>query len=114
MNDERTALDDIRKCLEKYFQEAKEECVVYEFENPNVFLHEYSSKYDLIFLDIQMAGKDGPAGIFATLIGGSKGMAYPIEVVIASTWNVELAKNSALLSVMMLCWLTSKFGMLQL
>lgn len=37
--------------------------------------------------------KDGPAGISATLIGGSKGMAYPTEVVIASTWNVELAEE---------------------
>ena len=37
--------------------------------------------------------KDGPAGISATLIGGSKGMAYPTEVVIASTWNKDLAKK---------------------
>ncbi len=37
--------------------------------------------------------KDGPAGISATLIGGSKGMAYPTEVVIASTWNVDLAEE---------------------
>lgn len=37
--------------------------------------------------------KDGPAGISATLIGGTKGMAYPTEVVIASTWNVEIAKE---------------------
>lgn len=37
--------------------------------------------------------KDGPAGISSTLIGGSKGMAYPTEVVVASTWNVELAEE---------------------
>lgn len=37
--------------------------------------------------------KDGPAGISATLIGGSKGMAYPTEVVIASTWNEKLAEE---------------------
>jgi beta-glucosidase len=37
--------------------------------------------------------KDGPAGISSTLIGGSKGMAYPTEVVIASTYNVDLAKE---------------------
>ena len=35
--------------------------------------------------------KDGPAGISATLVGGTQGMAYPTEVVIASTWNTELA-----------------------
>ena len=37
--------------------------------------------------------KDGPAGISATLIGGTQGMAYPTEVVVASTWNVELAEE---------------------
>lgn len=37
--------------------------------------------------------KDGPAGISATLIGGTKGMAYPTEVVIASTFNVDIAKE---------------------
>ncbi len=35
--------------------------------------------------------KDGPAGISATLVGGTQGMAYPTEVVIASTWNTQLA-----------------------
>lgn len=35
--------------------------------------------------------KDGPAGISATLIGGTQGMAYPTEVVIGSTWNTDLA-----------------------
>ncbi len=37
--------------------------------------------------------KDGPAGISATLIGGSQGMAYPVEVVMASTWNTDLAEE---------------------
>ncbi len=59
LDDERSALDDTLKCLEKYFQEIKEECAVYEFEDPQAFLHQYSPKYDLIFLDIQMAEKDG-------------------------------------------------------
>ncbi len=35
--------------------------------------------------------KDGPAGITSTLMGGASGLAYPPEVVIASTWNVQLA-----------------------
>ena len=37
--------------------------------------------------------KDGPAGISATLVGGARGMAYPTEVVIASTFNTELAEK---------------------
>jgi len=40
------------------------------------------------------ADQDGPAGISDTLIGTSLGlMGYPIEVVLASTWNVELAEE---------------------
>ncbi len=35
--------------------------------------------------------QDGPAGISSTLVGGgTKCMAYPAEVVMASTWNVDL------------------------
>ena len=39
-----------------------------------------------------VALKDGPAGISATLMGGNIScMSYPVEVVLASTWNTELA-----------------------
>lgn len=37
--------------------------------------------------------KDGPAGISGTLVGGESGTAYPPEVVLASTWNLELAEE---------------------
>ncbi len=37
--------------------------------------------------------KDGPAGISASLVGGAGAFGYPIEVVIASTWNEELAEE---------------------
>ena len=36
--------------------------------------------------------KDGPAGISSTLVGGESGMGYPGEVVIAATWNADLAE----------------------
>ncbi|MCM3478117.1 glycoside hydrolase family 3 protein [Caldibacillus thermoamylovorans] len=37
---------------------------------------------------------DGPAGISNTLVGGDKeGMAYPAQVIMASTWNVELVED---------------------
>lgn len=35
--------------------------------------------------------KDGTAGISSALVGGDSGTSYPSEVVIASTWNQELA-----------------------
>lgn len=35
--------------------------------------------------------KDGPAGFSATLTGGDSGMAYPPAMVLASSWNDELA-----------------------
>ncbi|MCM8710752.1 glycoside hydrolase family 3 C-terminal domain-containing protein [Clostridium sp. SYSU_GA19001] len=38
--------------------------------------------------------KDGPAGISTTLVGGGEsGMAFPAEVTLASTWNIELANK---------------------
>ena len=37
--------------------------------------------------------KDGPAGISSTLVGGENGTSYPPEIVLASTWNDELAKE---------------------
>ncbi|MFT4157164.1 MAG: glycoside hydrolase family 3 N-terminal domain-containing protein [Microbacterium sp.] len=37
--------------------------------------------------------KDGPAGFSATLTGGENGMAYPPAIVLASSWNDELAER---------------------
>lgn len=37
--------------------------------------------------------KDGPAGISSTLVGGESGMGYPGEIVIAATWNSDLAES---------------------
>lgn len=45
---------------------------------------------------IQLPGttlKDGPAGFSATLTGGENGMAYPPAIVLASSWNDELAQR---------------------
>lgn len=35
--------------------------------------------------------KDGPAGISSTLVGGDSGIGYPPPIVLAATWNDELA-----------------------
>ncbi len=40
--------------------------------------------------------KDGPAGFSATLVGGDGGMGYPPAIVLASSWNDELAKESGI------------------
>ena len=37
--------------------------------------------------------KDGPSGISGTLVGGKSATAYPVEVVMASTWNKELIQK---------------------
>lgn len=37
--------------------------------------------------------KDGPAGISGTLVGGESGTAFPPAVVLACTWNVDLATD---------------------
>lgn len=37
--------------------------------------------------------KDDPAGISSTLVGGESGMGYPSEIVIAATWNSDLAES---------------------
>ena len=37
--------------------------------------------------------RDGPQGISGTLVSGASGMAYTSEVVIASTWNIELIER---------------------
>lgn len=42
----------------------------------------------------QVTLKDGPAGISSTLTGGGVScMSYPTEMVLASTWNLELAER---------------------
>ena len=37
--------------------------------------------------------KDGPSGISGTLVGGQSAMAYPVEVVMASTWDTALMER---------------------
>lgn len=37
--------------------------------------------------------KDGPAGISSTLVGGENGTSFPPEIVLAATWNTELAEE---------------------
>lgn len=37
--------------------------------------------------------KDGPAGISATIVGGKSTFGYPVETLIAATWNIRLAEE---------------------
>ncbi len=59
LDDERSALDETRSCLDRYFKEINEEVSINEFQDPSLFLKNYSLKYDIIFLDIQMAERNG-------------------------------------------------------
>lgn len=80
----------------------------YEDERWETLLSQMSKEdtYDLIrhagygTMAVEEAGipgtvhKDGPAGISSTLAGGNIScMAYPPAVVLASTWNIDLAKQ---------------------
>ena len=41
--------------------------------------------------------KDGPSGVSGTLVGGVSSMAWPVEVVMASTWNKEMIEELGVL-----------------
>lgn len=41
--------------------------------------------------------KDGPSGISGTLVGGTSCMAWPVEVMMSATWNVELIEEMGVL-----------------
>lgn len=59
VDDEISALEETKKCLYKYFAENNEGCSISEFTDPLSFSENYSAKFDILFLDIQMAGKNG-------------------------------------------------------
>ena len=39
------------------------------------------------------SAKDGPAGITGTLNGGASAFGYPVEALLASTWNLDIAEQ---------------------
>lgn len=43
------------------------------------------------------ADKDGPAGFSSSIVPGRSGMAYPAEVVMAATWNIDLVHDVGVL-----------------
>lgn len=59
LDDERTAIEETRKCLETYFKEIGEDATINEFEDAKAFINGYSPRFDLLFLDIQMAKENG-------------------------------------------------------
>ena len=59
VDDEQEAFVSLKECLDRYAREKELELSVVHFQNPLNFLTDYSPKYDLIFLDIQMPEKDG-------------------------------------------------------
>ncbi len=59
LDDERSALDETRLCLDRYFKEIEEDVTITEYQDSSIFVNNYQPKYDIIFLDIQMAEKNG-------------------------------------------------------
>ncbi len=59
LDDEEIALKETRDCLNRYFKEIHEDCSISEFQNPLLFMSQYSPKYDIVILDIQMEKENG-------------------------------------------------------
>lgn len=59
LDDEEIALKETRDCLDRYFNEIHEKCSISEFQNPLSFMSEYTPRYDIIILDIQMEKENG-------------------------------------------------------
>lgn len=53
----------------------------------------YSTKTVTSINKPQTIDKDGPAGISSTLVGGKGAFGYPVEVVISSSYNLDIAKR---------------------
>ena len=77
-------------CLEHTFAE-------YQFDKNELYQYISHAGYGTTAIEREgvpgVVHKDGPAGISSTLAGGNINcMGYPPAVVLASTWNVDLAK----------------------
>jgi len=59
VEDEEEAAKNLQSMIERYANENNLEIEIFAFQNPIIFLNNYSAKYDLIFMDIQMPHMDG-------------------------------------------------------
>lgn len=59
VDDETVAINETIKCLNRYAGEKNAEFSITCFKNSVDFLENYGNKYDVVFLDIQMADYDG-------------------------------------------------------
>ncbi len=59
LDDEKIAIEETKKCLETYFKETGDEANINEFDDATSFINNYTPRFDLIFLDIQMARENG-------------------------------------------------------
>lgn len=59
IDDEKTERDILRKCYEKLREELSEHLRICEFESGDAFLGQFDGSFDLICMDIDMAGTDG-------------------------------------------------------
>ena len=59
IEDERDAAQLIRSYLDEYSKSSGEQFTVYEFSNAVRFLENYTAKYDIVFMDIELPDMNG-------------------------------------------------------
>lgn len=59
VEDDEKEAGELKSMLERYAYENKQEIEIFTYQNPIPFLNNYSAKFDLIFMDIQMPYMDG-------------------------------------------------------
>ena len=92
IEDDEKEAEELRIMLERFAKENSFEFELLFFKNPLVFLNNYSAKYDLIFMDIQMPHMDGVEAakklrqldqvtmlIFITKMANLAGMGYDVD-----------------------------------
>lgn len=95
--DSKTTSYTVQDLTETAYDDAKWDAIVNQLSQSDmtrlVRLGGYATiKIDKIGLPMTQ-DKDGPSGISGTLVGGVSCMAWPVEVVFASTWNDKLIEE---------------------
>ena len=59
IEDERSAMEELKECLDTYAKARRMECRVFWWENPIDFIEKYGSEFDLVLLDIELPDMNG-------------------------------------------------------
>ena len=59
IEDERSAMEELKECLDTYAKARRMECRVFWWENPIDFIEKYGSEFDLVLLDTELPDMNG-------------------------------------------------------